>query len=1535
MFRKSLYSYLLSFATFAILFLVSVRPTYAAVIFVTNTNTSGAGSLSQAISQANLASGSAIQFNIPGSGPHVITTNNGFVITESTFIDGTTQPGYSGIPLIEIRASSASAIIAFDVQTTVGATIIRGLSITNFTNAAGIAINLNAGEFHVLEANYIGVTALNTVMPNANGVFVESQNSSIVHNRIENNTAIGISITGSSAANNLVTGNSILNNNVGVKIYNGAHDITIGSTVAADRNIVGNNAREGIYIDNSGGNNTLIGNYIGVAVDGITPLGNGEAGIRIEGTSSGNTIGDTAAGAGNVISDNATGILIGINNPNHVIRGNFIGTDFSGTVDVGNTGDGISIGSGNNIIGGNTAAARNIISGNGGNGIMINGAAATNNTIQGNYIGTDSAGTGALGNSQGGLVITNNATNNTVGSIIDTAAGNIVAFNSGRGIGVLMNSQTNPVNRNRVFSNGLLGIELGDAEGNEAPNLNDLGDNDTGSNGLQNYPVLTVTTQATSTISGTLNSRPNGTYMIEFFRSTACDPLGFGEGEVYLGSTSMTTDGSGNGSFNFPLGEAIPGGEFVTATATSVNPPSDNGNTSEFSACVRASADLALTHTDSEDPILAGTILSYTVTVNNTSAQNYANNVVITETLSSGVTYDSATPSQGSCNHVTGVVTCNIGTINNSANASVVINVTVNPATSGTFTSTASVSSSTLDPNTANNSAAQNTVSAQFLPSGSVTTGYGNPIYQFPDQAGAQYYYLIVNNSAGAQIINEVISDAGYCTAGVCSIDATTLRESYRLVNGTYTVFLNTWNGTSQGAWKGPFMFTLNAPVPAAPTLNAPTNTNSLRPTFHWTVSGDSASAMYFNLVVAPTTNPSAPSINQWFTRAAACGSPNGTTCSLVSPIDLADATNYAIYLRSYGSGGISSFTGPQNFLADVLPPTLPSGITVNNNQGRATFTWNDDANTLYFNVYITNNAGVSQHNAWYARSSVCSGGSCSISPVLALANGQYQIRVKAWGSGGFSTGGMANDGFGGPTAFTFNFAAPNIADLNTFSPNGAVTTGSPTFTWNTLAGTTYYLLWVTGASPSYTPSYHQMWYDASAICTPHPGTCTVSNVVALPMGNAVWRVQAYGPGGVSALHSDIPITVNSTLPVAPTLNNPTGSITSTAPTFMWVDDANVDWYNLYVYTTSTSVVNQWVRAERGVGKLCNAGTCSFVVPNTTLANGSYSWNVRGYGPAGVGGWGTMLTFTVAVPAAGVPTQVTPNDGAVINSTNRPTFVWNTTPFAIFYHLEVKNGMGIIAFDMWYAANTGVCTLSECTVQLPNPIAYGGYTWRVQAYSQGGLSAFSAARSFFSLSINPNPMMVQSEAGQVARGGSWSTLANERTVGQSYLSSSGSTADTLTFAFTGTSAEVVYVAGPNYGSFVIEVDGIAVRTVNANAAQESVGNLAAVSGLSAGQHTLRIVPLGGAPVAIDALITDGEILTAVTAPVATPTMVIPTAVVTEEVTALPTENPPLEPTLAPTEIPIVVTTEVPTEALIPESTEIPTEIPTEVVTPTS
>jgi hypothetical protein len=133
----------------------------------------------------------------------------------------------------------------------------------------------------------------------------------------------------------------------------------------------------------------------------------------------------------------------------------------------------------------------------------------------------------------------------------------------------------NHILSNAIFSNGALGIDLGD----DGPTPNDLGDRDTGPNELQNYPVLTsaISSGHSIVLSGSLNSLPNTVYKLQFFASTAAP--GFGEGQTLLGTLSVTTDRNGNGTFSnvtFPV--ALPPKQVVSATAT--NP---RGNTSEFS----------------------------------------------------------------------------------------------------------------------------------------------------------------------------------------------------------------------------------------------------------------------------------------------------------------------------------------------------------------------------------------------------------------------------------------------------------------------------------------------------------------------------------------------------------------------------------------------------------------------------------------------------------------------------------------------------------------------------------------------------------------------------------------------------------------------------------------------------------------------------------------------------------------------------------------------------------------------------------------
>jgi CSLREA domain-containing protein len=254
------------------------------------------------------------------------------------------------------------------------------------------------------------------------------------------------------------------------------------------------------------------------------------------------------------------------------VTGNFIGTDASGTQDLGNTYHGVYIDYGkDNTVGGTTAGERNVISGNNGNGVLIEGAGATSNKVTGNYIGTDKNGAAPLGNSSNGVYIS--APNNTVGGT--TAGGrNTISGNAGSGVSIYgAGAAGNRILQNSTFSNGGLGIDLSD----DGPTANDPGDTDTGPNNLQNKPVVTAakTGALKTTINARLNSTPNRTFTVQFFSN----PAGGDEGKKFIGQKSVTTDGSGNAVFSFTPAQKVGVGRTVTATAT--NPA---GSTSEFSA---------------------------------------------------------------------------------------------------------------------------------------------------------------------------------------------------------------------------------------------------------------------------------------------------------------------------------------------------------------------------------------------------------------------------------------------------------------------------------------------------------------------------------------------------------------------------------------------------------------------------------------------------------------------------------------------------------------------------------------------------------------------------------------------------------------------------------------------------------------------------------------------------------------------------------------------------------------------------------------
>ncbi|HEV3410129.1 MAG TPA: right-handed parallel beta-helix repeat-containing protein, partial [Chthoniobacterales bacterium] len=325
--------------------------------------------------------------------------------------------------------------------------------------------------------------------------------------------------------------------------------------------------------------NLVQGNLIGLAADGTTARGNG-GGVSITSFSTNNTIGGATPALRNVIGSNGShGVNIGDSN-NNLVQGNFIGTDASGMPARGNfVGVGVHNAASNQVL-------DNVIASSTSDGVQIDGSSASGNVLHGNRIGTDVTGTLARGNGGDGVVL---AVNEGFPFHGDTSIqNNRIAFSRRAGIWLVTGTR-NAIRRNSIYANGTLGIDLAVSFA-RGVNTNDANDADTGANALQNYPVLTAASLSSAGVSltGSLNSIANTTFTLEFFLTPACNAppaSNFGEGETFVGSTLVTTDGSGNTSFNLVLPLRVPVGQVITATATD-----PNGNTSEFSQCFAVTA---------------------------------------------------------------------------------------------------------------------------------------------------------------------------------------------------------------------------------------------------------------------------------------------------------------------------------------------------------------------------------------------------------------------------------------------------------------------------------------------------------------------------------------------------------------------------------------------------------------------------------------------------------------------------------------------------------------------------------------------------------------------------------------------------------------------------------------------------------------------------------------------------------------------------------------------------------------------------------
>jgi len=379
-------------------------PILAQTVFtVINTNDGGTGSLRQAILDANGTAGAdTIKFDLPGAGSHTISPASELPeIVETLVIRGYTQSGASvatasthAIIMIELDGSNAGDD-SHGLFINADNCIVRGLAINRF-GRGGIYLPASGCK---IQGNYIGTNSSGT-QALGNGFRSTDQ---FVYD------AIWID----DSANN-----------------------EIGGTDPATRNVLSANAEAGVYVGGSNATgNKIQGNYIGLDAAGTQDFGNGFSGVILDAGAANNFVGGNTGGAGNVISGNdLCGVEITRNGGANTIQGNYIGTDAAGTQGLGNTQAGICIINGSdNLIGGTESGTGNLISGNGAVGIaLVDGG--RQNTIQGNFLGTDFTGTQAIGNGDAGVLIRDSRRNLIGGTV--AGARNVISGNLSLGIGI-------------------------------------------------------------------------------------------------------------------------------------------------------------------------------------------------------------------------------------------------------------------------------------------------------------------------------------------------------------------------------------------------------------------------------------------------------------------------------------------------------------------------------------------------------------------------------------------------------------------------------------------------------------------------------------------------------------------------------------------------------------------------------------------------------------------------------------------------------------------------------------------------------------------------------------------------------------------------------------------------------------------------------------------------------------------------------------------------------------------------------------------
>jgi len=386
-------------------------------------------------------------------------------------------------------------------------------------------------------------------------------------------------------------------------------------------------------------------------------------------------------------------------------------------------------------------------------------------------------------------------------------------------------------------------------------------------------------------------------------------------------------------------------------------------------------------------------------------------------------------------------------------------------------------------------------------------------------------------------------------------------------------------------------------------------------------------------------------------------------------------------------------------------------------------FSWNAVSGATWYLLWVNSTAGSGVINSWYSaeQANCASGtGSCSVTPATPVAAGNAQWWIQTWSEAGY---GLWSDGM----SFSVNVGGPP-PKASLISPSGTISTSTPTYTWNAVPTSTWYLLYV---NDSKTQAKINQWYKASDTgCGSGSGTCSVAPSTVLAPGDCQWWIQTWSDIGTGPWSDGMIFKVQEGGPPGKaTLVSPNGNVSTTSPTYTWNAVASATWYLLYVNDSKTQgKINQWYKAaDAGCGT--GTGACS-ASPNASLASGECQWWIQTYNDYSYGPWSDAMSFTVSVggpPAK--PTLISPF-GTI--TTTMPAYTWNAVATATGYSLfasdsktQGKINQSLKASDAGCSSGTGSCSYKPSTA-----LAIGACQWWIQAFNDYGGGPWSDSMNF-------------------------------------------------------------------------------------------------------------------------------------------------------------------------------------------------------------